>query len=197
MSTSVDLSIRTLHLPQSGIKIHAIPTGTVSVKRSHRNKGWGMLQILADFRWTAPMPVYCWCIEHPEGVLLFDTGENAKVVQADYFDCDSTTGWVNRKILHFEQTESMELAARLAEIGLKPQEVRWVCLSHLHIDHVDGLAAFPQAEVLVNHTEWQHPYGAVKCLLPNWLQPHLIRHHNSDHRFLSKRYVLTDARDIS
>ncbi|MEL6867143.1 MAG: hypothetical protein AAFP19_22150, partial [Bacteroidota bacterium] len=82
---SVDLSIQTLSLKShSGqdIRIHALPTGTVKVKKSHR--GWGnMASILLDFRWTEALPIYTWVVEHPEGLLVIDSGENARVTESD------------------------------------------------------------------------------------------------------------------
>lgn len=156
------------------IRVHGISTGQVRVKKSHRSSSWGMAQILVDFRWTEPMPIYTWLIEHLEGNILIDTGENIRVLEPDYLNCNPTTGWVNKKILKFKVEQELEIDAQLKSIGILPDSIRWVILTHLHLDHVDGLHHFPKAEIIVSNTEWQNPFGAVTCLFPSWLKPNRI-----------------------
>src|SRR4051812_36799961 len=61
------------------IKVHAVQTGAISVKENFLNrKGPGFLSKLnivlgnayADF-----MPIWVWVIEHPEGIIVIDTGD--------------------------------------------------------------------------------------------------------------------------
>ncbi|HVL58678.1 MAG TPA: N-acyl homoserine lactonase family protein [Burkholderiaceae bacterium] len=44
----------------------------------------------------------------------------------------------------------------LAKVGLTPQEVGTIVLTHLHFDHAGNLDAFPQARVLVQRRELEH-----------------------------------------
>ena len=71
------------------MKVHAIQTGTVAVKERQRSgTGPGPLRLpltLADRDWTEPLPIYAWVIEHPEGVIVVDTGETARVTEPGYF----------------------------------------------------------------------------------------------------------------
>ncbi|MEM6633260.1 MAG: MBL fold metallo-hydrolase [Bacteroidota bacterium] len=138
------------------ITIHALPTGWVKVKRSHKGPGLGMPQILLDFRWTEWMPIYSWLIEHPEGNLLIDTGENTQVMQDGYFACDPTVGWVNKQILQFNLTAQDEVTSYLRQLSYSHEDIRWLVLTHLHLDHVDGLHHFPRTEILVNQVEYQN-----------------------------------------
>lgn len=190
--------MQTLILNEAGktIKIHAIPTGTVAVKKAHRNPSLGLPAILLDPRWTAPMPIYTWVIEHPEGVLVIDTGENVQVLNKNYFDCDPTTGWVTQKMLRFEIEECLEIGHQLQTIGIQPTDVRWVALTHLHLDHVDGLYHFPKSEIFISKREWEHPYGVVSCLLPKWLKPNLIDYNKNFIEVFPKAFSITRAEDI-
>ena len=71
------------------MKIHAIQTGTVALTtRWREGVGHGrrrLLNTLLDREWTEPLPIYAFAIEHPEGVIVVDTGETARVAEPGYF----------------------------------------------------------------------------------------------------------------
>jgi len=62
--------------------LHGFSTGTVKVKSKFRTAKGGQLlskiNFLIDKDWTEEMPILVWVIDHPEGVIVIDTGENAK-----------------------------------------------------------------------------------------------------------------------
>jgi hypothetical protein len=64
------------------MKIHAIQTGTVAITTAWREGiGHGrrrLLHTILDRQWTEPLPIYAFAIEHPEGVIVVDTGENVR-----------------------------------------------------------------------------------------------------------------------
>lgn len=198
------MAIQTLTIQERGrtIKVHAIQTGTVQVKRSHRSLRFPAAlrfpSILLSPFWTNPLPIYCWVIEHPEGIILIDTGENARVTDKGYFDCDPVNGPINRRILKFDVQTEQEIVPQLARIGIQPDQVRWLVLTHLHLDHVDGISAFSHSEILLSQAEWQRPYGAVQCLLPSWFgsQVKLVSHTDSKHPIFSGAHRLTEAGDV-
>ena len=68
------------------MKIHAIQTGTVAITTKWREGvGHGRtppVNTLLDREWTEPLPIYAFAIEHPEGVIVVDTGETARVSRA-------------------------------------------------------------------------------------------------------------------
>src|SRR2546421_13097313 len=70
------------------MKIHAIQTGTVAITTKWREgAGHGQLRLvntLLDREWTEPLPIYAFAIEHPEGVIVVDTGETARVSEPGY-----------------------------------------------------------------------------------------------------------------
>src|SRR5271165_927808 len=74
---------------QRGLKVHAIQTGTVAVKtRQQQGVGHGQARLartLADRQWTDPLPIFAWLIEHPEGLIVVDTGETSHVTDRGYF----------------------------------------------------------------------------------------------------------------
>ncbi len=71
------------------MRIHTMQTGTVAIKQRQR-QGVGLgtrrrLNTLFDSAWTEPLPIYVWVIEHPEGIIVVDTGETARAAEPGYF----------------------------------------------------------------------------------------------------------------
>jgi glyoxylase-like metal-dependent hydrolase (beta-lactamase superfamily II) len=58
-------------------------------------------------------------------------------------------------------TGSTEVAARLGEIGLEPDAVDFVTISHLHFDHAGGTSRFPKARFIVQRRELEYAAGAL------------------------------------
>ena len=68
------------------VNIHHIQTGTVRVKTAQRSrKRGGLLRVLTDSKWTDWLPIYTWVIDHPEGIIVVDTGETARASDPGYF----------------------------------------------------------------------------------------------------------------
>ncbi len=165
------------------IRIHAIRTGSVAVKENQRvGKGAGQvgrqINILAGKEWTEPLPIYAWVIEHPEGVIVIDTGETARTAERGYFPA-----WhpYFKLALRMSVRPDDEIGPQLRTIGISPDDVRWVVLTHMHTDHAGGLAHFPKSEILVARGE----YGTASSLAgringflpthwPEWFSPRLI-----------------------
>lgn len=142
------------------MRIHAIQTGTVAVKhRQREGVGAGpgrLLATLADRRWTEPLPILCWLIEHPEGLILVDTGETARTGEPGYF-----TAWnpYFRLGVREWQQEHDEIGPQLERLGFSPSDVRWVVMTHLHTDHAGGIGHLPRREFLVSARELRDATG--------------------------------------
>ena len=158
------------------MRVHAIQTGTVEIKENQRRgRGHGPVRLantLLDGGWTGPLPVWCWVVEHPEGVIVVDTGTSAKVLVPGYLP-----KWnpYYRRNARFSVRPEEEVGPRMRELGITPEEVRWVVLTHLHVDHDGGLHHFPNAEVLVGRREYDFATGLAgraTGYLPNrWPSP--------------------------
>ena len=53
------------------------------------------------------------------------------------------------------------LFGSLAELGVDPNEIKDVILTHLHFDHAEALAAWPQRTVYVHRLETEAPYAQL------------------------------------
>jgi 4-pyridoxolactonase len=89
-------------------------------------------------------PVYSVLIDHPDGLIMYDSG----------YDLDH----VNR-VLPFEQPEQtpeQSLPAQIASCGFDPEQVRYVVNSHFHFDHVGGNRFLTGATTIISKDELRH-----------------------------------------
>jgi glyoxylase-like metal-dependent hydrolase (beta-lactamase superfamily II) len=141
------------------MKIHAIQTGTVALTTAWREGvGHGrrrLLNAIVDRDWTETLPIYAFAIEHPEGVIVVDTGEDARASAPGYF-----AGWhPGLRAFREQVAPEQEIGPQLQRLGIQPGDVRWVVLTHLHTDHAGGLHHFPDNEIVVTRTELEYGSG--------------------------------------
>ena len=67
------------------MKLHAIQTGSVRIKTAQvEGRGRGLrrrLAVFTDRHWTEWLPTYAWVIDHPEGVIVVDTGQGTHLLE--------------------------------------------------------------------------------------------------------------------
>jgi glyoxylase-like metal-dependent hydrolase (beta-lactamase superfamily II) len=86
--------------------------------------------------WTA-------LIQHPEGTMLFDAAAHLIPERQISLITDS---------LVMKPEDSP--VARVKEIGVKPGDVDYILLSHMHPDHFGYIDQFPNAEIIVQEDEF-------------------------------------------
>ena len=75
----------------------------------------------------------CYLIKHSNNYMLWDTGHSM------------TAPNVAPKISVVDQ---------LAKLGVKPEQIQYVGISHYHGDHTGQVASFPQATLLIGQGDW-------------------------------------------
>ena len=141
------------------MRVHALSTGRVRVKASQLvGRGRGLARRLApifDDEWSGWLPTYVFAVEHPDGVILVDSGANAGLKRLPrwhpYFQL----------AVKFDIAPEQEAGSQLRALGIAPSDVKLIVLTHLHIDHDCGLAAFPHARVLVSAGERAAASGLI------------------------------------
>lgn len=93
--------------------------------------------------------VPCYLIEHERGRLLWEAGVPQELATAD--------GWVEAGFL--AQRLDRTLASQLDALGLSPEDVDWLAVSHFHSDHVGAAAAFAGATLLIQQQEHANAFG--------------------------------------
>src|SRR4051794_85157 len=110
--------------------------------------------LLTSRRWTPPRPINVYVIEHANGLVLFDTGQDrASVTDSSYFP-RGVTGYLYHRLARFDIGEDDTLTAQLAALGYTAADVDTTIVSHLHEDHIGGLRELTGAKLMVSAAEW-------------------------------------------
>jgi len=125
--------------------------------------GWG--HAVDQSRWSPGVNVgtlidfsdNCYLIHHRSaGYLIWDTGLADRLAALAEGQAVPALG----QTWHRTQT----LAAALAALGVKPGDVNYVAISHVHPDHVGNVEQFPGATLIIQKAEWE--YGLKLPLKP-------------------------------
>jgi N-acyl homoserine lactone hydrolase len=89
----------------------------------------------------------CYLVQHERGTLLWETGVPDSVVGQK----DGVTSPNGAVVWFRDQT----LASQLASLGVKPDDITYVAMSHTHGDHVGNAKAFVKSKILMQKLEYE------------------------------------------
>jgi N-acyl homoserine lactone hydrolase len=144
-----------------GMKLYVFSSGALTI-------GKHILMDLAPQE-TIKVPVGFFVVMHPKGNVLFDTGNNDKIIT------DPSYWGTAFQRLSPVNTPDMAIDTQLAKIGLKPDDIKYVVVSHLHLDHGGNVAKFPSSTLVVQKDEirtafWPEP-GMARGYIPGDVAP--------------------------
>jgi N-acyl homoserine lactone hydrolase len=136
--------------------VSVVSTGTVEIHPEHALGTGKPLYwwLLTSRSWLPPRPINAYVVEHANGLLLFDTGQDRASVTDDAYFPGGVTGVIYDRLARFHIGEEETLTARLATLGYAPGDIGTAILSHLHQDHMGGLPELRGADLLVAQAEW-------------------------------------------
>jgi len=192
----------TVKLKGKDVKVHALSIGTVAVKKNFKTKnGAGFLSkmnILLGKEYTEYLPIWVWVIEHPEGLIVIDTGENVESKDIDKY-LAKESAFARYQFKHACKVKIQpeeELNHQLNKVNLRIEDVKLVVLTHLHSDHVDGLKFFPKQEILVGNYEFTHPDNCFTTALPSWFKPKKVDFVQNRIEVFNQAYPINQAEDL-
>ncbi len=197
-----DIQTTVFQVNSRQVKVHAVQTGIISVKENFLNKkGDGFLSklnIIFGKTYAGFMPIWVWVIEHPEGVIVVDTGDIEASLHKKFYKNETTSARLTLAAManKREISKQDELDAQLMRLGIRPEQVSKVVLTHLHGDHTDGLKFFPGNEIIVNEAEYRKPYGNLATTYPKWFNPELVNFSKDRIDFFDMAYPLTKSEDV-
>ncbi len=187
------------------MKIHRIETGKVRIKENQLQRSDGiapkMAKVLFGKNWSSWLPIYAWVIEHPEGIIVVDTGETHKTKSPGYLP-----KWhpYYAMAVDFDVKPEDEIGPKLKNMGIDPvKDVKKVIMTHLHTDHAGGMYHFPNSEIMINSNEYKLATGISGILSgylphrwPAWLNPNLIQLPNEPFYSFSQSAIVTNDKKI-
>jgi N-acyl homoserine lactone hydrolase len=87
------------------------------------------------------IPVSMWVIDHPKGLVVFDTGNNVAITE----NCKAYWAPGNCDFLKPSQKREDTIDMQLKKLGYSTDAVKVVVTSHTHLDHVGNIEMFPKA----------------------------------------------------
>lgn len=104
-------------------------------------------------------PVWSALIRTPEGNVVFDTGLHPVHITNPYATFGKPPPDREGIAMRIVMKEEDAIVARLASLGVKPDDVAIVVNSHLHFDHAGNNGAFPRATFVVQAEHLAHAKG--------------------------------------
>ena len=127
----------------SGVGLRIYNTGAI------RTRG-GAVSSMKNWSSRVTLDVPSFLIRHPvQGPVLFDLGLTTATADA------LGSGFLTSLAVTFDAKPGFDVASQLWAEGVSPDKVRWIILSHLHLDHAGSLAAFKNATLVVSRREWE------------------------------------------
>jgi N-acyl homoserine lactone hydrolase len=129
--------------PPKEMKLYVFTSGGLTLDKS-------IIQNGASGKVTIPVGFYL--IRHPKGDVLFDCGNNDKIIT----DPDYWGPFV--KALDPVRTPDIAIDAQLGKINVKPSDIKYVVLGHFHVDHAGNVGKFPDSTFVYQRDEIKNAF---------------------------------------
>lgn len=130
-----------------GLKLYVTSSGRLLL-----DKGWFTAMI--DVGKEIDVPVGMYIIDHPRGLVVYDTGMNVAVAPDRGQQYWGAVADVFVPVM--ERDEGID--RQLQKIGYSTDDVKYVITSHFHLDHVGNIQMFPNATHIVQKVEIQNAW---------------------------------------
>jgi glyoxylase-like metal-dependent hydrolase (beta-lactamase superfamily II) len=128
----------------AGMRLYAFSSGALTVPKS-------FLQAGAPSTATQ-VPVGFFVVRHPKGNVLFDTGNNDRIITDPSYWGAFIQG------LNPVRTPDVAIDAQLQKIGLRPDDIKYVVVGHMHLDHGGNVGKFTKSTLVVQKDEIKNAF---------------------------------------
>src|SRR5215472_8859418 len=122
-----------------GMRLYVFSSGSLTLDKSG-------LQTGATGKITVPVAFFL--IKHPKGNVLFDSGNNDKIITDPTY-----WGPLAAMLSAASRAPDVAIDAQLAKIGMKPSDINYVAVGHMHLDHAGNVGKFPNATIVYQRDE--------------------------------------------
>jgi len=145
----------------AGMRLYVFSSGWLTLDKSLIQTGAAPGQI--------KVPVGFFLIHHPKGNVLFDTGNNDRIIK------DPSYWGPFIKSLNPDRSPDVSTVLQLEKAGFKTTDINYVILGHMHLDHAGNMTKFPNATLVYQRDEienalWPKP-GTACCYITGDIEP--------------------------
>jgi len=126
------------------MKLYVFETGRINVPDR------GMLAIGRGGKPVTIFAAVC-LIRHPSGDVIIDTGMNGET-------------WPTEQRKEIVMSPEQRVDRQLERLGLSPGSIRYVIMTHLHMDHSGWMRLFAKSTFIVRKAELRHAWWPEKWL---------------------------------
>lgn len=127
------------------IRVYIFHTGKVRVDRAiplHEHNPLAVTGLFRSPQKQMLLPVSAYLIDHPKGKILIDTGWDTKYAWERPKQLCGMVDKISAPIIKSDEG----IDSKLKQIGLRPQELDHVFISHMDFDHASGLRLVKDAK---------------------------------------------------
>jgi len=122
-----------------GMRLYVFSSGWLTIDKSALQSG-------ATEKITVPVAFFL--IKHPKGNVLFETGNNDRVITDPTY-----WGPLAQMLSPASRSPDIAIDTQLDKIGVKPSDINYVILGHMHLDHAGNVGKFPSATIVYQRDE--------------------------------------------
>src|SRR6185369_4442767 len=139
----------------AGMRLYAFSSGALTVPKVYLQAGAPNT--------ATQVPVGFYVIRHPKGNVLFDTGNNDRIITDPSYWGAFIQG------LNPVRTPDVAIDAQLQKIGLKPDDIKYVVVGHMHLDHGGNVGKFPKSTLVVQKDEIRNAFWGEPGTAGNYI----------------------------
>ena len=134
--------------PAAPLKLWRLDCGRLD---ENKERPWGWQKV--------PTPTPCFLVGNGDRYLLWDTGVSRRAIGA------------NHPVVKLERT----ITDQLTQIGVKPEQIEYIGISHYHGDHTGQATQFPKAKLLIGAGDFEAlksktpPGGSAPTHIQPWI----------------------------
>lgn len=147
--------------------------------------------------WASKLfPAICTLIHHPDhGYILFDTGYTERFNQ----HTKKWPFWLYQKATPVHIQAEQTLKVQLERKCIRPEEIRFIIISHFHADHIGGLRDFPQAQFICSKIAYEaiREESGFRALIKGYLAGLLPDNFESRLRYIEDTPLISLKKDLA
>ena len=133
------------------MKLYQVSSGVMQMDK-------GFLTAMRDVGKIIRVPIAMYIIDHPRGLVLYDTGNNVAVSDGN---CETHWGKLCQSFRPIQRRDEV-IDKWLEKFGYSVDDVKYVIVSHMHLDHAGNVEMFPDATIVVQKEEMRTAWWPEK-----------------------------------